>query len=75
MSRLSIVAIVAVIVSAIIGATLADDPYRLASTGMPNDQIAVMHRDSPYSHVTWVPARGPTMRSCAFMIKLRAGVS
>ena len=54
---------------AILGATLADDPYRLASTGTPNDRMAVMHRDSPYSHVTCEPARGPTTREPRFYDK------
>ena len=40
--------------AAIIGFTFASDPYQLATTGKPVDQEALIHRDSMYSHITWV---------------------
>ena len=74
MSRLFILALLASVIAAIIGASLSDDPYRLLSTGLPNDQLAVMHRDSPYSHVTWVASEGTNYAELRFFDKVEGGV-
>ena len=37
-------------------------------------QVAVMHRDSPYSHVTWVASEGTNYAELRFFDKVEGGV-
>jgi len=68
-----IIASLGLLIAAILGFTLQDDPYRLRDIRMPADQLALDHRDSPYSHVTWVVSQSSNYAQLRFYDKVENG--
>ncbi|TVR10125.1 MAG: hypothetical protein EA401_12445, partial [Planctomycetota bacterium] len=64
----------ALILAAVLGISLADNPYRLAELGHPIDQLALDHRDSPYAHITWVVSESNNYAELRFFDKIEGGV-
>lgn len=70
----NLILITALVVAAGLGFRFADDPFRLAGIGNPVDQEALDHRDSPYSHITWVISEANNYAELRFFDKVEGGV-
>lgn len=58
----------------LVGLMFADDPFRLKSMGLADDQLALAHRDSPYAHITWVVSPVSNYAELRFFDKVEGGV-
>jgi len=72
--KLRVGTIAALLIAAVIGWVFRDSPYRLDRVKQPADQAALEHRDSPYSHVTWVISPGDNYAELRFFDKVEGGV-
>lgn len=70
--QISMCAIVTLFI--ILGFSLQSDPYRLHSIGAPADQLALDHRDSAYSHISWVTSDAGNFAQLRFFDKVEGGV-
>ncbi|TVR44448.1 MAG: hypothetical protein EA402_07165 [Planctomycetota bacterium] len=70
----SMVLIASFVLAIVLSFSFADDPYRLSTIGHPVDQIALAHRDSPYSHITWVISEAHNYAELRFFDKVEGGV-
>lgn len=52
--KVKIVAPALVVLCALIGFTCKQNPYEIRELGREGDQQALKHRDSPYSHISWI---------------------
>jgi predicted membrane-bound spermidine synthase len=65
---------IALISAAWIGARFQDNPYRVHRVGLPADEVAVEHRESPYGHLTWVVSEGENYAQLRFVAQNQGGV-
>jgi predicted membrane-bound spermidine synthase len=65
---------VALISAAWLGVRFQDNPYRVHRVGLPADEIAVEHRESPYGHLTWVVSEGENYAQLRFVTQNQGGV-
>ncbi|NRA37063.1 MAG: fused MFS/spermidine synthase [Planctomycetes bacterium] len=63
-----------VILFIILGFTFQSNPYRINTIGAPADQYALDHRDSPYSHISWVCSDSGNYAQLRFFNKVEGGV-
>lgn len=70
----SIAGAVLALLAIVVGFAFQDDPYRLRSGGMPADQVALEHRDSAYSHITWVVSDSSNYMQLRFFDKVEGGI-
>ena len=66
--------ILSVVGAVILGFGFASDPYQLATIAKPVDQEALIHRDSQYSHITWVVSESSNYAELRFYDKVEGGV-
>lgn len=71
-----ILALVILALATAIGVAFRDDPYHLTQDSgyKPADQIALAHRDSPYSHVSWIISETMSYAQLRFFDKVEGGV-
>ncbi|MFW5750866.1 MAG: spermidine synthase [Planctomycetota bacterium] len=71
-----IIALVVLALATAIGVAFRDDPYHLTldSGYKPADQMALAHRDSPYSHVSWIISETMSYAQLRFFDKVEGGV-
>ncbi|MFW5845098.1 MAG: hypothetical protein ACOCXJ_02625, partial [Planctomycetota bacterium] len=62
------------LVAFLLGLIFRQDPYQLRDRGRPYDQAALAHRDSPYSHITWVASTIGNYAQLRFFDKIEGGV-
>jgi hypothetical protein len=60
--------------AAALGFAFQDQHYRLNVGGLPADQIAIAHRDSPYTGMTWVSSRSNNYMQLRFFEMVEGGV-
>ena len=66
--------LLSLLLAAVFGFSFASDPYQLATIGKPVDQEALIHRDSQYSHITWVISESSNYAELRFYDKVEGGV-
>ncbi len=66
-------ATVAVLISIVIGITCQQDPYKIREIGREGDQLALDHRDSPYSHISWITSDSGNYAQLRFFDKVEGG--
>ncbi len=69
--------LLAVLVAAgaiIAGVAFQDAPYRIKSAGMPCDQAALAHSESPYTSMTWVASETENYLQLRFFDKVEGGL-
>ena len=65
---------VAVIICLIIGITFKQDPYSIREIGRAGDQLPLKHKDSPYSHISWIVSESGNYAQLRFMDRIEGGV-
>ncbi len=60
--------------AAALGFAFQDQHYRLNVGGLPADQVAIAHRDSPYTGMTWVSSRSNNYMQLRFFEMVEGGV-
>jgi hypothetical protein len=58
----------------ILGLALKRDPFVVEGHRYPADQAALDHRDSPYSHVSWVVSKDGNYAQLRFFDKVEGGI-
>lgn len=61
-------------VAALVGGLFMDQPYRLEGVGHPGDQVALDHRDSAYSSITWACSPADNYLQLRFFDRVEGGV-
>jgi spermidine synthase len=69
-----VISVAIALLAIVLGLSLQDDPYRLHTNGLPGDQLPLAHRDSPYSHITWVTSTSGNYAQLRFFDKVEGGV-
>lgn len=69
-----IIAASVVVIAAVCGFFLQDQPYRLRAVMQPSDQAALDHRDSPYSNITWVASQSENFLQLRFFDRVEGGI-
>ncbi len=64
----------AVLICLIIGITFQQEPYEIRKILTEGDQHALDHRDSPYSHVSWITSDSGNYAQLRFFDKVEGGV-
>ena len=57
-----------------LGILLQQDPYRLRDPGQASDQHVLAHRDSIYTHISWVTSQSHNYAQLRFYDKVEGGV-
>jgi hypothetical protein len=62
-----------VLVAAVCGYFFQDLPYRLRVVSQPSDMVALDHRDSPYSNITWIASPNDNFLQLRFFDRVEGG--
>ncbi len=69
-----IIAAAVVACAALCGFLFQDQTYRLRAVYQPSDQVALDHRDSPYSSITWVASPNDDFLQLRFFDRVEGGI-
>ena len=65
---------IAVIICLILGISFKQDPYSIREIGRAGDQLPLKHKDSPYSHISWIISESSNYAQLRFMDRVEGGV-
>ena len=64
----------AVLISLVLGIAYKQDPYSIREIGRAGDQLPLQHRDSPYSHISWIVSECDNYAQLRFMDRIEGAV-
>ena len=71
---LRIVVLVAAIATLVVGIRYRVEPYHLLKVGFPADQQALDHRDSVYSHISWIASESGNYMDLRFFDNVEGSI-
>jgi len=69
-----IAAVVLLAIAALVGIRFQSPPYRLDAPNKPSDQVALDHRDSVYTSITWIAAPSDNSIEMRFFDRVEGGI-